>query len=398
MKKLDTTAERTALWRALHLEIDHPPLIVKDLWALKLTRPAPGWQQRPDMKFTKPIRASIVGRARFVEDQVIKAHEGEQAINQYVILGAGLDSFALRYQPEKQTSLLQIYEIDQPGTLQWKAACIKEQIRDIPAHLHLIPMDFEAAMRSAEALKENQNRKEPNRDPGKKTAGLSTPRKAPKNWLESLTASTGTSGTGTDSPDTNGINNGPEASIHSHSLHFPLKPHLKHTIKQKTQDRSGAAHSSAHPEDQSSMAQQPLAFLPSRQQSAALPFDLQKPAIISCTGVTLYLSLTAIKDMLHLIANSFAANSLAIISFYEPAEALEGQDRKLLEISIAGAAASGTPMVSFFKESEVAALAAEAGLKQARIFNTQDLINLYFNARTDDLIPNKGELFLVAST
>lgn len=92
----DSTAARVALWRALHVELDAPPHVLADEIGLRLLAPAPGWQQRGDMdpKFTRPFRASIVARARFIEDLVVE--QAAQGVSQYVILGAGLDSFVQR--------------------------------------------------------------------------------------------------------------------------------------------------------------------------------------------------------------------------------------------------------------------------------------------------------------
>ena len=69
----DNTAVRTALWRALHVQIDEEPHIIEDEVGLKLIAPDEGWRQRPDMdpQFTTRLRASIVARARFIEEWVI---------------------------------------------------------------------------------------------------------------------------------------------------------------------------------------------------------------------------------------------------------------------------------------------------------------------------------------
>ena len=67
----EDTAVRVALWRALHVMIDAPPHVFHDEVGLKLVAPDEGWQSRPDMSpFTRPFRASIVARARFIEDLV----------------------------------------------------------------------------------------------------------------------------------------------------------------------------------------------------------------------------------------------------------------------------------------------------------------------------------------
>src|ERR1051325_1661691 len=80
--KPDNTAVRTALWRALHVQVDAKPYVIEDEVGLKLVAPDGDWQERPDMKYTKRLRASIVGRARFVEDLIIEQHE--QGVHQYL--------------------------------------------------------------------------------------------------------------------------------------------------------------------------------------------------------------------------------------------------------------------------------------------------------------------------
>jgi len=69
-----------------------------------------------------------------------------------------------------------------------------------------------------------------------------------------------------------------------------------------------------------------------------------------------------------------------------------------MEISMKGAAASGTPFVSFFTPEEMVNLAKDAGLKNMQTLSTKDMINLYFKNRTDNLIPADGEFFLIAKT
>ena len=70
----DSTAVRVALWRALHVEIDPPPHVIDDVIGLKLAAPEEGWRYRGDMhpEGTKLFRASIVARARFIEDLVVE--------------------------------------------------------------------------------------------------------------------------------------------------------------------------------------------------------------------------------------------------------------------------------------------------------------------------------------
>jgi methyltransferase (TIGR00027 family) len=137
----DNTAVRTALWRALHLDVDSPPYVFEDEIGLKLAAPDDGWRNRPDMSpFTRPFRASIVARARFVEDLVVE--QAARGVGQYVILGAGLDTFAQR-RPELGPRLL-VFEIDRPGPQDWKRQRLVDLGFGIPPFLRLVPVDFEA--------------------------------------------------------------------------------------------------------------------------------------------------------------------------------------------------------------------------------------------------------------
>jgi methyltransferase (TIGR00027 family) len=137
----ESTAVRVALWRALHLLADPPPHVIADDVGLKLVAPDAGWRNRPDMSpFTRPFRASIVGRARFIEDLV--EERAAAGVAQYVILGAGLDTFAQR-RPELAARLT-VFEIDQPGPQAWKRQRLLELELGIPPFLRLVPVDFEA--------------------------------------------------------------------------------------------------------------------------------------------------------------------------------------------------------------------------------------------------------------
>jgi len=144
------TAVRTALWRALHLEVDAKPHIIKDEIGLRLIAPGAGWRQRPDMDpdFTKRLRASVVARARFIEDLLLDQHK--QGISQYVILGAGLDTFAQR-RPDI-ASTMQVYEIDQPAIQAWKRSRLNEAGLGIQKSLHFVSVDFETSSWWSELL------------------------------------------------------------------------------------------------------------------------------------------------------------------------------------------------------------------------------------------------------
>ena len=138
----DSSAVRVALWRALHVQVDSPPHVFEDEVGLQLADPDEGWRSRPDMdpRGTSGFRGAIVARARFIEDLVVE--QAGQGITQYVVLGAGLDTFAQR-RPEIAADL-RVFEIDQPGTQAWKRRRLNELGYGVPDSLRLVPVDFEA--------------------------------------------------------------------------------------------------------------------------------------------------------------------------------------------------------------------------------------------------------------
>jgi methyltransferase (TIGR00027 family) len=146
----DPTAVRVALWRALHVLIDSPPHVLEDEIGLRLASPDEGWRRRPDMhpQGTSTFRASIVGRARFIEDLI--AEEAGRGVAQYVLLGAGLDTFAQR-RPEV-ASRLRVFEVDRPGPQEWKRRRLIELGFGIPDWLRFVPVDFEAGASWRERL------------------------------------------------------------------------------------------------------------------------------------------------------------------------------------------------------------------------------------------------------
>lgn len=146
----DSTAERVALWRALHVQVDAPPHVFEDEIGLKLVAPDEGWCLRGDMdpQFTRPFRASIVARARFIEDLVME--QAARGVSQYVILGAGLDTFAQR-RPEI-ASRLTVFEVDRRGPQAWKRQRLIDLGLGIPEWLRFVPVDFEAGGSWRDAL------------------------------------------------------------------------------------------------------------------------------------------------------------------------------------------------------------------------------------------------------
>ncbi|MDT5001594.1 MAG: hypothetical protein QOK12_3699, partial [Mycobacterium sp.] len=148
----DSTAIRTALWRAIHLEVDAPPHVFSDDIGLRLAQPDPAWRSRGDMDpiGTRAFRASIVGRARFIDDLV--AERAAAGVGQYVVLGAGLDTFAQRR--ADLSRLVDVYEVDQPGTQAWKRRRLAEEGLDA-ANQTFVPVDFETGESWWKALTAN---------------------------------------------------------------------------------------------------------------------------------------------------------------------------------------------------------------------------------------------------
>src|SRR5438552_11292970 len=131
----DSTAVRVALWRALHVLVDPPPHVFEDEVGLKLVAPDEEWRSRPDMSpFTRPFRASILARARFIEDLV--AEQVGHGVGQYVILGAGLDTFAQRR--TDLASRLLIFEVDRAAPQAWKRERLVQLGFGIPSFLQLV--------------------------------------------------------------------------------------------------------------------------------------------------------------------------------------------------------------------------------------------------------------------
>ena len=139
-----TTARNAGVSRALHQFVDDEPKVLADPVAVRLVEAAaPGALaaametcRLPERKHT---RALMVYRSRFAEDELAGA--ARQGIRQYVVLGAGLDTFAYRQPP--YAGALQIFEVDHPATQAWKRQ--RAEGVGLPGHdAHVyVPVDFE---------------------------------------------------------------------------------------------------------------------------------------------------------------------------------------------------------------------------------------------------------------
>ena len=136
------TAFRVALRRAAHQLYDAHPLVFADPFAIPILGPDAGAElqrtpRRSDRPHSLSLRAWLVARSRFAEDCLANAVAA--GVTQYVLLGAGLDTFALR-NPYRH---LRVFEVDHPRTQAWKREiCVTARLT-LPASAHLVPVDFE---------------------------------------------------------------------------------------------------------------------------------------------------------------------------------------------------------------------------------------------------------------
>ena len=144
--KPSETAQFAAAHRAYHLMHDRPPILQDTAagWLLGpplsaiLRIPPLRWLfWRPLLAKVRPVSVFVVVRSRFTEDALEKSIR--DGCRQYVILGAGLDSWALRHDEPGVT----VFELDHPATQGWKEARIRSRLGALPPHLVLIPLDFE---------------------------------------------------------------------------------------------------------------------------------------------------------------------------------------------------------------------------------------------------------------
>lgn len=139
------TAAGVAWLRAAHQLLDAPPLILDDpaIVALLGTDTAEllrSGEARLQLPGVRALRSHIVLRSRFAEDQLEAAVA--RGVRQYVILGAGYDTFIVR-QPEWARSI-RIIEVDRPDTQSAKRASLEAAALDVPANVTFAGVDFES--------------------------------------------------------------------------------------------------------------------------------------------------------------------------------------------------------------------------------------------------------------
>lgn len=139
------TALRAAMRRAAHQFMDDPR-VFPDPLALRIlgvrdeaaARSDPRWAERTP--YANGLRAFLAARSRYAEDELHLAVA--RGVHQYVVLGAGLDTFA--YRSSYPGNVLRVFEVDHPSTQAWKRARLDEASIPVPGTLTFAPVDFEA--------------------------------------------------------------------------------------------------------------------------------------------------------------------------------------------------------------------------------------------------------------
>jgi methyltransferase (TIGR00027 family) len=138
------TAQLVAVRRAAHQLLDEPkvfddPLALRIIGQESALSLHTDQHQPEDPQPSLHLRAFYVARSRYAEDELALAVE--RGVRQYVILGAGLDTFAYRNPfPE---GALRVFEVDHPATQAWKRARLEEAGISLPVDLTFAPVDFE---------------------------------------------------------------------------------------------------------------------------------------------------------------------------------------------------------------------------------------------------------------
>jgi len=269
----------TAVARAVHRE-EPPPWVLDDTLAFELAGDdAPLIKRRIREELSPEALLSftrwVAVRARLPEDMVEAA--AAQGVRQYVILGAGLDSFAYR-----RTDLLaqiRVFEVDQPASQAWKRQRLEELGIHPPGNLTFAPIDFET---------------------------------------------------------------------------------------------------------------QTL-----RERLVAAGFDFAAPAVFSWIGVTMYLTVDAIRSTLATIA-ACAPGTRVVLTYNQPPSALSDLAREVETTIRRFADESGEPFVSLFVPSQIEELLREVGFNEITHFGPEEAVRTYFAGRSD--VRFGGAQRLIAAT
>jgi methyltransferase (TIGR00027 family) len=131
------TALGVAIRRAAHQLIDRPAVLHDPIVTQLVGNGYPRLMERAQHRVGRDFRAFMAARSRYTEDRL--AESVARGVMQYVVLGAGLDTFAYRNPfPE-----LRVFEVDFPATQQWKRAMLDEARIALPPNLVFVSLDFE---------------------------------------------------------------------------------------------------------------------------------------------------------------------------------------------------------------------------------------------------------------
>jgi methyltransferase (TIGR00027 family) len=138
------TALMAAAARAAHLIVDTAPTILADTLASPLLGEQAGeligyHRAHGSHLVLSAARAQVTCRGRYTEDRLAGA--AERGITQYVILGAGLDSFAYR---SRLAGRVRVFEVDHPATQQWKRSRLAAARIPVPGGVTFVPADLGA--------------------------------------------------------------------------------------------------------------------------------------------------------------------------------------------------------------------------------------------------------------
>jgi methyltransferase (TIGR00027 family) len=140
--------------RAAHQSLDDPR-VLDDPVALEIVGPTAARsidsdRARYQSRFARSLRAFLVARSRCAEDALASAVAA--GVRQYVVLGAGLDTFAYRHPYPAES--LRVFEVDHPATQEWKRGLLADAAIATPATLTFVSVDFETQSLS-ERLRES---------------------------------------------------------------------------------------------------------------------------------------------------------------------------------------------------------------------------------------------------
>ena len=137
MGRASKTALGVAIRRAAHQLIDKPP-VLDDPIAMRLVGDGfPRLMERAMHPVGRDFRGFMAARSRYAEDQL--AESVARGVKQYVVLGAGLDTFAYR----NPFPALRVFEVDFPATQVWKRSMLEDAAIALPPNLVFVALDFE---------------------------------------------------------------------------------------------------------------------------------------------------------------------------------------------------------------------------------------------------------------